>query len=145
MRLLLFRSLWTNDFDLDAALGDCREGNFDGVEGPVPADDAARREFAARLAGSGVPFIAEVVTGGGYVPAEAGLERHLEDFRRQAEAAMQCSPIFFTVLGGCDSWPAAQSVDFLPRYSMIGRPMWLTLGVGAAVAIRGPPWLQILL
>ena len=34
-RLLLFRSLWTNGFDLDAALADCRAGKFDGVEGPV--------------------------------------------------------------------------------------------------------------
>jgi hypothetical protein len=115
MRLLLFRSLWTNDFDLDAALSDCREGNFDGVEGPVPTAAAERREFAARLGGSGAPFIAEIATGGGYVPVETSPERHLEDFRRQAEAAMECSPIFFNVLGGCDSWPAAQSVEFFGR------------------------------
>src|ERR1700722_8908506 len=42
----------------------------------------------------------------------------------------------------------AQSVDLPPRYSRTGRPMWLSLGpgvdVGVAVAIRGPPWLQIL-
>jgi hypothetical protein len=112
MRLILFRSLWTNGGDLAAALADCRAGNFDGVEGPVPAAPAARREFAARLAGSGAPFIAEVATGGGYVPVEISPARHLDDFCRQAEAAMECSPLFFTVLGGCDAWPPAQSAEF---------------------------------
>ena len=66
--LLLFRSLWTNGFDLEAALADCRGGSFDGVEGPVPAAPAERREFAARLAGCGAPFIAEITTGGRLCP-----------------------------------------------------------------------------
>jgi hypothetical protein len=112
MRLLLFRSLWTNGFDLAAALQDCRAGTFDGVEGPVPAGAAARAEFAAALSAAAVPFIAEIVTGGGYVPTEASPERHLEDFRRQAAAALECRPLFLTVLGGCDGWPVAQSVEF---------------------------------
>jgi sugar phosphate isomerase/epimerase len=115
MRLLLFRSLWTNDFDLNAALAECQGGSFDGVEGPTPVTAAERREFAARLAGSGVPFIAEIATGGGYVPVETSLERHLDDFRRQAEAAMECAPLFFTVLGGCDAWPLGQSAEFFGR------------------------------
>jgi sugar phosphate isomerase/epimerase len=115
MHLLLFRSLWTNRFDLKAALDDCDSGAFDGVEGPVPADANARREFAFLLQAAGFPFIAEIATGGGYVPTEASPERHLEDFRRQAEAAAACSPLFFTVLAGCDAWPLAQSVEFFGR------------------------------
>src|SRR5580704_3368899 len=107
MRLLLFRSLWTNGFDRDAALADCRAGAFDGVEGPVPPEAAARREFAAQLAAAGAPFIAEIATGGGYVPVETSPERQLEDFRRAAEAALECSPLFLTVLAGCDAWPSA--------------------------------------
>ena len=112
MQLLLFRSLWTNGFDLEAALADCRSGAYDGVEGPVPVPRVGRRTFASRLAGTGVPFIAEIATGGGYVPTEASPERHLEDFRRQAEAALGCRPLFLTVLGGCDAWPLAASVEF---------------------------------
>ena len=115
MRLLLFRSLWTNGFDLGSALEDCRGSAFDGVEGPVPAAPAARREFALELAGSGVPFIAEIATGVGYVPGHASPGRHLDDFRRQAEAAMTCCPLFLTVLAGCDAWPPAQSVEFFGR------------------------------
>ncbi len=115
MQLLLFRSLWTNGFDLEAALADLREGSFDGVEGPVPTGADERREFAAMLAGSDAPFIAEIVTGGGYVPVETSPARHLEDFCRKAEEAMECSPLFFTVLAGCDAWPAGQSAEFFGR------------------------------
>ncbi len=115
MRLLLFRSLWSNGFDLDAALADCTGGAFDGVEAPVPLAAEARREFSARLSGSGAALIAEIVTGGGYVPDERSPERHLEDFRRQAEAARACGPLFLTVLAGCDAWTPAQAVDFFGR------------------------------
>jgi sugar phosphate isomerase/epimerase len=113
--LQIFRSLWTNGFDLDAALADCQLGWFDGVEGPAPQETGARREFAAKLEHDGTPFIAEIVTGGGYVPANVSPERHLEDFRRQTEAALDCTPIFFTALAGCDRWPAGESVEFLGR------------------------------
>ncbi|HTB79253.1 MAG TPA: hypothetical protein VK717_00040 [Opitutaceae bacterium] len=115
MQLQLFRSLWTNGFDLEAALADCRSGMFDGVEGPVPSEKNARSEFSAKLRDAGVPFIAEVTTGGGYVPSIALAERHLDDFRRKTEAALACSPLFLTVLAGCDSWSLAQSVDFFGR------------------------------
>src|ERR1700760_4566250 len=104
MRLLLLRSLWTNGFNLDAALADCRAGRYDGVEGPVPLDSATRREFRAKLRDANVPFIAEVTTGGSYVPDPEGKpEAHLEDFLRKAQAALECSPLFITTLAGSDA------------------------------------------
>ena len=109
MRLLLFRSLWTNGFDLDAALADCRAGKFDGVEGPV------RDGFAAKLRDVGVPFIAEITTGGGYVPETRDITRHLDDFARKAETSLEAEPLFLTVLAGCDAWPVSLSVEFLGR------------------------------
>jgi hypothetical protein len=115
MRLQLFRSLWTNGFDLEAALRDVAAGAFDGVEGPVPAEASARREFAARLADVRAPFIAEIVTGGGYVPRHSSLEKHFDEFRLQAEAAIPCRPEFITVLAGCDRWPLDQTLAFLRR------------------------------
>ncbi len=130
MQLQLFRSLWTNGFDLEAALADCRSGAFDGVEGPVPCEKNARAEFSAKLRDAGVPFIAEVTTGGGYVPAVALAERHLDDFRRKTEAALACSPLFLTVLAGCDSWSLAQSVDFF------GRVLELTSGLGITASFE---------
>lgn len=112
MRLLLLRSLWTNGFDLEAALADCRSGAFDGVEGPLPAEEDARQVFAARLRDEGAPFVAEITTGGGYVPQHRSLERHLDEFKRKAEAAMAAAPLFLTVLAGCDAWSTAECIDF---------------------------------
>src|ERR1700746_569508 len=38
-------------------------------------------------------------------------------------------------------WPQpAQSVDLPPRYSTMGRPMWLVLGAGASVDISSFPF-----
>jgi sugar phosphate isomerase/epimerase len=109
MRLLLFRSLWTNGFNLDAALADCNLGGFDGVEGPM-CDG-----FGAKLIDAGVPFIAEIATGGGYVPETPDMATHLDDFTRKVAAALEASPLFVTVLAGCDAWPVALSVEFLGR------------------------------
>jgi hypothetical protein len=114
-RLLLFRSLWTNAFDLEAALADCRTSLFDGVEGPLPQEKSARQEFCQRIRDAGVPFIAEVVTGGNYVPEFRSPAQHLEDFHRQAAIAAESSPLFLNVLAGSDAWPLGQSVDLLGR------------------------------
>ena len=111
--LSVFRSLWTNGNNLDAALAECEIGLFDGIEGPVPSDAGERRDFAAKLQSAGIPFIAEIFTGGGYVPVESSMDRHLEDFQRKASEALACGPLFLTVLGGCDHWSLGQSVDFL--------------------------------
>lgn len=116
MTLLLFRSLWTNSFNLDAALADCQGDLFDGVEGPVPSDVPEQRLFCDKLGDAGVPFIGEICTGGSYVPdRNVSIEAHLADFQRKAEASLKANPIFLTVLGGCDAWPVAQSVDFFGR------------------------------
>jgi sugar phosphate isomerase/epimerase len=142
MHLQLFRSLWTNGFNLDAALADCRSGAFDGVEGPVPLEKYARSEFLAKLRDSGsstsltassstgltagVPFIAEITTGGSYVPDNLSPGQHLDDFRHKAEASLECTPLFFTVLAGCDGWPLAQSVDFFGRAIEIANELGAT-------------------
>jgi hypothetical protein len=126
MRLQLFRSLWTNGFDLDAALADCNTGAFDGVEGPVPSSPTARREFSAKLRSAGAPFIAEIVTGGGYVPTRSSPEVHLAEFREKAAASLECSPQFLTVLAGCDAWPLAQSVDFFGQANSLAHDLGVT-------------------
>lgn len=115
MRLLLFRSLWTNGFDLDAALGDCERGLYDGVEGPVSAG------AAEKLRSAGVPFIAEITTGGGYVPVTRDLALHLEDFEWKAQEALSANPLFLTVLAGCDAWPLELCVEFFGRAQEIAR------------------------
>jgi sugar phosphate isomerase/epimerase len=124
MRLLLFRSLWTNGFNIETALADCRSGAFDGVEGPV------HEGFPARLLDAGVPFIAEITTGGGYVPETRELSAHVDDFARKVEAAIDAMPIFFTVLAGCDGWSISRSVEFL------GRALEMADELGVAVSFE---------
>ncbi len=137
-RLLLFRSLWTNGFDVDAALGDCRAGKFDGIEGPV------QDGFSAKLRDAGVPFIAEITTGGSYVPETRDLTRHLDDFARKAEASLEAKPLFLTVLGGCDAWPVALSVEFF------GQAMEIAEKAGVEVSFEThrsrstfTPWISV--
>lgn len=120
-RLLIFRSLWTNDFALARALADVRSGSFDGVEGPVPAERAERATFIATLQAAGTPFIAEVTTGGGYVPASRSPAVHLADWRRKLDQALEATPRFVTALAGCDAWPLDLAVDFLGRALELAR------------------------
>ncbi len=126
-RPLLFRSLWTNGFNLSAALRDIDLERFDGIEGPLPTDHFARRDFTARLRERQIPFIAEITTGGGYVPHRRELSAHLDDFRRKAEEARPAHPLFLTVLGGCDAWPIDQSVEFFSRALVIARELELAV------------------
>lgn len=127
MQLELFRSLWTNGFDLDAALRDVRMDLFDGIEGPLPNSTLERREFVAKLRGAACPFIAEIVTGGGYVPVRREPEFHFEEFVRKAEAAKNAGAIFLTILAGCDAWPLEVSLDFFGRCLQVGREMEIDL------------------
>ena len=121
MRLLIFRSLWTNGFNLKAALVSCISGEFDGVEGPVPDNHADRTEFVTRLKDASVPFIAEIATGGGYVPVTHNVAVHIDDFTRKLTSALQAAPLFCTILGGCDAWSLEQSIDFFGRAMGIAR------------------------
>jgi sugar phosphate isomerase/epimerase len=113
MKLKLFKTLWGQGGRLDEALAVCRETGWAGVEGPAPADPAGQREFHAKLADAGLDYIAEICTGGSYVPdRQLSPARHLESLHRQAEAALACRPLFLTVIAGCDAWGVSQSVDF---------------------------------
>lgn len=114
-RLLIFRSLWTNGFSLPEALDDVASGRFDGLEGPIPSELPKRREFIARLKEADIPFVAEIVTGGNYVPVERTPAAHLDAFARQLDLAASAKPRFATVLFGCDAWGVGATVECLGR------------------------------
>lgn len=116
MELQLFKTLWGHTGDLDAAIASCRENNFDGIEGQAPTTAAARNELKFKLAANGLSYVAEICTGGSYVPnRQASASEHLESLYRQAESAIECNPLFITIIAGCDAWPVAQSVDFFGK------------------------------
>lgn len=124
MELRIFKTLWGQTGTLDEAIAACHEHELAGVEGQAPHNAGQRREFAAKLADSGLDFIAEICTAGGYVPKrDASIGEHLDSLRRQAEEAVECVPLFLTIIGGCDAWTVEESVEFF------GRAMAITEGL----------------
>jgi len=112
MELRTFKTLWGHVGSLADAVTACREHGFNGIEGQVPPA-GERGNFRGMLADAGLDYIAEICTAGGYVPdRHAPVSAHIESLRRQAEAAVECRPLFLTVIAGCDAWSAEQSVDF---------------------------------
>lgn len=113
MDLHLFKTLWGHIGSLDEAIRSAQQHGFNGLEGPAPATADQRRDFRNRLNDAGLSYIAEICTAGSYVPDRgASPGEHLDDFRRKAEAALECVPLFLTVIAGCDAWPFAVSAEF---------------------------------
>lgn len=113
MELQIFKTLWGHSGNFDAAITKCREQDFDGIEGQPPCTSRERQEFKSRLADHNFNFIAEICTAGGYVPdRHATASEHFDSLLRQAEAALECNPLFLTVIAGCDAWSIEQSVEF---------------------------------
>ncbi len=120
MELQIFKTLWGHAGDLDAAIIACKESGYDGIEGQAPTTVAERKEFIIKLAAYDLGYIAEICTAGSYVPRrQAPASEHLESLRRHADAALECNPIFLTVIAGCDAWTVAQSVEFFGEASAI--------------------------
>src|SRR5882672_4643597 len=127
MELKIFKTLWGHGGSLDEAIIECREHHFSGIEGQAPATSAARRTLRKKLAGAEMDFIAEICTAGSYVPnRKATLEEHLASFRLQAEAALECHPLFLTIIAGCDAWGIQQSVDFFGEAMTIAEGLNIT-------------------
>jgi sugar phosphate isomerase/epimerase len=131
MELHTFKTLWGHVGGMDTALSACKEGEFDGIEGQAPASAGERKEFRAKLAAHSLGYIAEICTGGSYVPKrQATAAEHLESLRRQAAAALECGPRFLTIIAGCDAWSVAQSVDFF------GEAMTVTEALGVVASFE---------
>jgi sugar phosphate isomerase/epimerase len=129
MELRLFKTLWGHTRSLDEAIAAARADGLHGLEGHAPASREQRDIFRAKLAEAGLEYIAEICAAGSYVPERrASPAEHLESFRRQAEAALECAPRFLTVIAGCDAWPFARSAEFFAGAIEIAR----TLGVVAS-------------
>lgn len=113
LTLQVFKTLWGHEGDLDLAIEKCVAFGFDGIEGQAPDTNRARHDFRQKLDENGLSFIAEVCTAGSYVPRrDATVEEHRQSFAQQAEAALECRPLFVSSIAGCDAWNVAQSVEF---------------------------------
>jgi hypothetical protein len=122
MKLALFASAWAFG-GLTTCRGEVESGLFDGVEGPVPETVDSIRE----LSHSGVPYIAEICSGGSYSPASSvSFDLHFQDFQRQVDGAREANALFGSCLFGSDSWPLPAAIDFLGRALEFGE----TVGIG---------------
>ncbi|MDB6015931.1 MAG: xylose isomerase [Pedosphaera sp.] len=121
MELHLFKTLWGHAGSLDDAILACREHGFNGIEGPPPAVATERESFRAKLNDTGLEFIAEICTAGSYVPdRQASPAAHLDSVRQLGESAIECRPLFLTIIAGCDAWSVGQSVDFFGAAMTLG-------------------------
>lgn len=113
MKLLIYKPLWGHVGDLAEAIEQACAAGFDGIEGPAPADVGGRADFASALAGAGLGYLAEVTTGGGYVPDPAATPtQHLDDLRRGIERSLPLAPRFINTQAGLDAWDFATLVSF---------------------------------
>lgn len=121
MQFKLFKTLWGFSGSLSEAIAEAQQAGFDGIEGMAPGAPAANAEFARLLADSGLAYIAEICTGGSYVPdRKATPAMHLEDLENKVIQAKTLQPLLINVMAGCDAWPLQTQVEFFRAAQAIG-------------------------
>ncbi|MDB6120130.1 MAG: hypothetical protein JWO08_3911 [Verrucomicrobiaceae bacterium] len=119
MKLRLFVSCWGNEVDIAGAIELAHHWQADGIEGPPP--DAGQGEALRK---SGLLWIAEVPTGGGYVPKpHLKPTRHLDDLRRLIEASLPFAPVLVNALAGSDAWAFRDKVQFFSQAMEMGKAL----------------------
>ena len=113
MKLTLFKPLWGHQGTLFDAVNQATAASFHGIEGPAPKDPGEKAEWGAALAEAQLQYIAEVYTGGDYVPDPIASPReHLDDLRVGIERALPLEPLFINTQAGLDAWPQSTQIPF---------------------------------
>lgn len=116
MELMIFRTLWGVDEPIDAAVARAAKHGFDGIESPVPSTPEEARRLQAALERHGLAWIAEICTGGNYVPRrDLDPAGHLQELEQGLEACAGLVPVRINCLGGLDAWDEATSRAFLEQ------------------------------
>jgi sugar phosphate isomerase/epimerase len=112
MELKIFKTLWGHTDSFEAACAAAIKTGFDGIEGPSPASKQVRNDYQKTLSDHGLEYIAEITTGGSYVP-DAGLDPagHVASFQRKLEHSLELNPQFVNCLAGSDLWSFSDSVS----------------------------------
>lgn len=135
MELKVLRSMWGAPRNYDAAIAETVGLGFDGIEGPLPEDPAARRSLRAMLDEHALVWTQEVTTGlrpgntqDWWVPAAAcTVDDHLADLRRGAEIGRDFGVPFVTTMCGYDAWSWGQNRDFFGRALELERELGVTI------------------
>jgi len=114
MKLSLYRTRWGTNGSLADFASEARSAGFAGIESPAPASHEEQRELGAVRNGLGMPWIAEIVTGGGYVPKRGlSLHDHVEGLRAGLKACAPFGPVRVNCIGGLDAWSHSDVLRFL--------------------------------
>jgi sugar phosphate isomerase/epimerase len=116
MQLKTFKTLWGNQLTIDQACKQAIDAGFSGIEGQAPDNRQQQLGMLSAIQNNGCDYIAEIVTGGDYVPDRSwSPQQHLDDMKRQLDNSMMLEPLFATSITGCDAWEESQSIDFFSQ------------------------------
>ncbi|MDX1352518.1 MAG: sugar phosphate isomerase/epimerase [Thiomicrorhabdus sp.] len=116
MQLKTFKTLWGNTLPIDQACQDAIQKGFSGIEGQTPQQSVEQVKWQNTLQDTQCDYIAEIVTGGDYVPNRNwSLNQHLDDIKRQLDDSLPLNPLFATCITGCDAWEDAESIIFFEQ------------------------------
>ncbi|MCB1845535.1 MAG: sugar phosphate isomerase/epimerase, partial [Halioglobus sp.] len=114
MQLHTFKTLWGHAGSVHEAAVLAKAAHFSGLEAPARhAEPGYLPALAEALDSQGLAWIQEICTTGSYVPRrQASVSEHLSDLEAQIVQGKPLGPCFVNVMGGCDAWPIATSVEF---------------------------------
>ncbi|WP_321322776.1 sugar phosphate isomerase/epimerase [Thiomicrorhabdus sp.] len=128
MQLKTFKTLWGNTLPIDQACKNAINHQFNGIEGQAPKDNIEQTKWINALAEFECDYIAEVVTGGDYVPDRNwSVQQHLDDIKYQLDNSMPLNPLFATCITGCDAWEENDSIAFFEQAMQVGKDYGITL------------------
>lgn len=130
MELNLFKPLWGHPGTPGEAVEQALAAGFNGIEGPVPEEAGERAAFKDLLQSHNLKLIAEVTTGGGYVPRPTATpECHLADLRRGIELSQALSPVFINTQTGLDAWDLSLQIRFFEQVLCLEDEYGITISV----------------
>lgn len=128
MQLNTFKTLWGNSLPIEAACEQAVNAGFSGIEGQAPDNRPQQLEMLRAIKQNGCDYIAEIVTGGDYVPDRSWtMDQHLDDLKRQIENSLMVGCSFATCITGCDAWEESQSIEFFQHALEIANESDITL------------------
>ncbi|MBN2865056.1 MAG: sugar phosphate isomerase/epimerase [Thiotrichales bacterium] len=122
MELKLFKTLWGNCLPIEAVIRQTEEAGFNGIEGRAPETPTEQWQWLKLLKRENFDYIAEIVTGGDYVPKpNATPDQHLNDLKIGIERSLPLNPMFATCITGYDAWSESESIDYFKAAMALGK------------------------